>query len=44
MAVLIPIYLRQYGPQTFLWFSDIALVATLVALWTGNRLTTHHLR
>lgn len=28
----------------FLWFSDIALVTPLVALWTGNRLTTRHLR
>ncbi len=35
---LIPIYLRQYGPQNFLWFSDIALFVTLIAIWTGNRL------
>lgn len=38
VLVLIPIYLRQYGPQNFLWFSDIALFVTLVAIWTGNRL------
>lgn len=38
VVVLIPIYLRQYGPQNFLWFSDIALFATLIAVWTGNRL------
>ena len=44
VAVLIPIYLSQYGPQNFLWFSDIALVATLVALRTGNRLIARHLR
>lgn len=35
---LIPVYLRQYGPQNFLWFSDIALFVTLIAVWTGNRL------
>ncbi len=38
VAFLIPIYLRQYGPQNFLWFSDIALFVTLIAIWTGNRL------
>lgn len=38
VLVLIPIYLRQYGPQNFLWFSDIALFVTLIAVWTGNRL------
>jgi hypothetical protein len=38
VAVLVPIYWRDYGPGNFLWFSDIALFAVLVALWTGNRL------
>lgn len=38
VLVLIPVYLRQYGPQNFLWFSDIALFVTLIAVWTGNRL------
>jgi hypothetical protein len=28
----------QYGPANFLWFSDIALFTTLVALWSENRL------
>jgi hypothetical protein len=37
VAVLIPVYWHDYGPGNFLWFSDIALFATLVALWTGNR-------
>lgn len=36
--VLIPIHLRQYGPQNFLWLSDIAPFATPIAIWTGNRL------
>jgi hypothetical protein len=38
VAVLVPVYWREYGPGNFLWFSDIALFATLIALWTGNRL------
>ena len=38
VAVLIPVYWYHYGPGNFLWFSDIALCAVLIALWTGNRL------
>ncbi len=38
VAVLVPVYWQAYGPQNFLWFSDIALFAVLLALWTGNRL------
>jgi hypothetical protein len=38
VAVLVPAYWRAYGPGNFLWFSDIALFATLLALWTGSRL------
>lgn len=38
VAVLVPIYWRDHGPGNFLWFSDIALFAVLVALWTGSRL------
>ena len=33
-AVLVPVYWREYGPQNFLWFSDIALFAIVIALWT----------
>ena len=33
-AVLIPIYLRDYGPTNFLYFCDVALLMTLVAVWT----------
>ena len=29
VAVLVPIYLRHYGPANFLWFSDVALLATV---------------
>ena len=35
---LVPIYWRQYGPANFLWFSDIALLALVPALWLENAL------
>lgn len=38
VAVLVPIYWREYGPGNFLWFSDITLFVLLFCLWTGNRL------
>jgi hypothetical protein len=38
VAVLVPIYWREYGPANFLWFSDIALFAIVVGLWTGHPL------
>ena len=33
-----PVYWVHYGPGNFLWFSDIALFAVLLSLWTGWRL------
>jgi len=33
VLVLIPIYLKHWGAGNFLWFSDIALFGTLLALW-----------
>jgi hypothetical protein len=33
LAALVPIYWCWYGPGNFLWFSDIALFLTLLALW-----------
>ena len=38
VCVLVPIYWRQYGPVNFLWFSDIALLALVPALWLENAL------
>lgn len=38
VAVLVPVYWHHYGPGNFLWFSDIALFAVLLSLWTGYRL------
>ncbi|MFL5620647.1 MAG: membrane-associated protein [Gemmatimonadaceae bacterium] len=40
LCVLVPAYWRKAdaGPLNFLWFSDIALLATCLALWLENRL------
>ena len=38
VCVLVPIYWSQYGPANFLWFSDIALLAMVPALWLENAL------
>ena len=33
VAITLPVYFRKYGPGNFLWFSDIALIVTVAALW-----------
>jgi hypothetical protein len=33
-AVMVPIYLRDYGPTNFLYFCDVAVLMTLAAVWT----------
>ena len=38
MAVLVPIYLRNYGPTNFLYFCDVALIITLVGIWIESPL------
>ena len=38
VAVIVPVYLAYYGPANFLWFSDVALVVTGVALWLESPL------
>lgn len=38
VCVLVPIYWRRYGPANFLWFSDIALLVTMPALWLESPL------
>jgi len=38
VCALVLIYWRQYGPANFLWFSDIALLALVPALWLENAL------
>ena len=38
MAVLVPIYWVNYGPTNFLYFCDVALFLTLIAVWTEHPL------
>lgn len=38
MAVLVPIYWRDYGPANFLYFCDAALFFALAALWLESPL------
>jgi hypothetical protein len=38
VIVLVPTYWRQYGPGNFLWFSDIALLMSVPALWLESSL------
>jgi hypothetical protein len=38
VIILVPVYWKNYGPENFLWFSDIALFAVGIALWTKSRL------
>lgn len=35
---IIPVYWKNWGPGNFLWFSDIALFLTAIALWLDNSL------
>lgn len=38
VAIIVPVYWHTLGPTNFLWFSDIALIALVPALWWENRL------
>jgi hypothetical protein len=38
ILLLIPVYWKNYGPKNFLWFSDIALFASAIAMWLENSL------
>lgn len=38
MALMIPVYLKNYGITNFLYFCDVAAVVTLVAIWLENAL------
>jgi len=40
VAVVVPVYYRFYGLQNFLWFSDLALIGLVPALWRENRRLT----
>lgn len=36
--ILVPVYWKSWGVANFLWFSDVALFGTLIALWMENSL------
>ena len=36
MSVLIPIYLKNYGPTNFLYFCDVAAIVTVIGIWIEN--------
>ena len=38
VAVLVPYYWQAYGPTNFLYFCDVALLMTLVAVWYESSL------
>lgn len=38
MAVLVPVYWSKYGVTNFLYFCDVALFMTLIAVWTEKPL------
>ena len=38
LTVILPVYALRYGWRNFLWFSDIALIGTGIALWLENSL------
>ncbi len=38
VMILVPYYLHAYGPTNFLYFCDVALLLTTVALWSENSL------
>ncbi len=38
MVVLVPVYWANYGPTNFLYFCDVALILTLIAVWIESPL------
>ncbi len=38
MAVLIPVYLKNYGPTNFLYFCDVVAILTILAIWIESPL------
>ena len=38
LAILVPVYLRAYGPTNFLWFCDAALILTAAGMWLESPL------
>jgi hypothetical protein len=38
VAAIVAVYWRHYGPKNFLWFSDVALLGVVPALWWESAL------
>ena len=38
VSVLVPVYYLNYGPTNFLYFCDVALLLSVLGLWTENPL------
>lgn len=38
VIIIVPVYWRELGPTNFLWFSDIALISLVAAVWLENSL------
>jgi hypothetical protein len=38
LAVMVPVYWKNYTPVNFLWFCDIALALAFIAIWTERSL------
>ncbi|MET4076056.1 membrane-associated protein [Hymenobacter sp. UYCo722] len=38
LAVMVPVYYCDYGPTNFLYFCDVALLLSFIALWTEKAL------
>ena len=38
LAVMVPVYYHDYGPTNFLYFCDVALLLSFIALWTEKAL------
>jgi hypothetical protein len=38
VCIIVPVYWQALGPSNFLWFSDIALITLVPAVWLENRL------
>jgi hypothetical protein len=38
IAILVPIYWKEYGPANFLWFCDVTLFLVLLGLWLRSNL------
>ncbi len=38
MIIMIPVYWINYGPTNFLYFCDVSMILTLIAVWTESSL------